>query len=96
MWEAIRSIVTSVKDALGIEIPALPVDVGGIGEAASTAVQGSVDAASGALDGVTAAGEAAAGSLDAATQMATDAPGALADTAGQALDDITGTGTGPR
>jgi hypothetical protein len=45
MWDVFKNAVTGVKDALGIELPELPVDMGSldaasIGEAATTAVQG--------------------------------------------------------
>jgi hypothetical protein len=62
MWNMIKNALIGAKDTLGIEIPGLPIDLGGVGESATTAVQGVVDsAASGLGDATTAAGEAISG-----------------------------------
>jgi hypothetical protein len=64
MWDVIKNAVIQVKDALGIEIPELPVDLGsldvaGIGEAATTAADGVTASASSAVEDLTAtAGDA--------------------------------------
>jgi hypothetical protein len=64
MWELLKTAITGVKDALGIEIPELPLDVGSIdvgsigeaadvgsiGEAATTAVQDVSESATAAVD----------------------------------------------
>jgi hypothetical protein len=48
MWESIKNALKGVKDATGIEIPGLPVDLGSIGDSAATAV----DSAAQALPGI--------------------------------------------
>jgi hypothetical protein len=64
MWDVIKNAVTELKDALGIEIPELPVDLGsldvaGIGEVATTATEGVTQSATTAVEDLTgAAGEA--------------------------------------
>jgi len=60
MWEALKKIVVSVQDALGIEIPALPVDAESIGAAAGEAVANGAAQVTEAVSGLSAAGEAAA------------------------------------
>ncbi len=50
MWEALKNAFIGVKEALGIEIPELPVDLGTLGETATTAVQGVADIATSAVD----------------------------------------------
>ena len=50
MWEALKNAFVSVKEALGIELPELPVDLGAMGETATTAVQDVADAATTAVD----------------------------------------------
>jgi hypothetical protein len=81
MWETIKNAVTSAKEALGIEIPGLPVDLGAIGETVTGAVAGATESATGALDGVAAAGEAAAGDV---AQTVSGLPTAAVDAATQA------------
>jgi hypothetical protein len=62
MWNMIKNALIGAKDTLGIEIPGLPIDLGGVAESATTAVQGVVDSAAGGLgDATTAAGEAISG-----------------------------------
>jgi hypothetical protein len=81
MWDVIKNAVTQVKDALGIEVPELPVDLGsldvaGIGEAATTAAEGVTASAPGAVEDLTAtAGEAV---TDAGTQV-TDTVSGITD-----------------
>jgi hypothetical protein len=64
MWDIIKNAMTELKDALGIEIPGLPIEVGSvdaasIGEAATTAVEGVTESAATAAEDLTAtAGEA--------------------------------------
>lgn len=58
MWEAIKNALISVKEALGIEIPGLPADLGSLGESATTAVQDVADSSTAVVD------EAAAGVVD--------------------------------
>jgi hypothetical protein len=66
MWEALKNALIGVKEALGIEIPGLPADLGSLGETATTAVQDVTDSATAAVD------EAAAGVVDGSTAI-TDA-----------------------
>ena len=73
MWEKLKNAITGAQEALGIEIPELPVDLSALGEAATGAVEG--------LTGVTET--AAAGSADvlgATSDALPDVPGAIADT----------------
>jgi len=55
MWNALKNALIGVTDAVGIELPGLPLDLGSLGETATTAVQGVTDSATGALDAATAA-----------------------------------------
>jgi hypothetical protein len=72
MWDVIKNAVTELKDALGIEIPGLPSDVGSIdaasiGEAATTATEGVTQSATTAVEDLTATvGQAV---TDAGTQV---------------------------
>ena len=62
MWEQIKNALIGVKDAVGIEIPGLPTDLGSVSESTTTAVQGVIDTAAGTLgDATTTAGEAISG-----------------------------------
>ena len=68
MWEALKNALIGVKEALGIEIPGLPADLGSLGESATTAVQdvtdsatAVVDEAAGVVDGSTAITDAITG-----------------------------------
>jgi hypothetical protein len=93
MWEVFKTAITGVKDALGIEIPELPIDLGAIdvgsfGEAATTAAQGLTESATGAADEVVAtAGEAVTADVTEMAQTLSDASAAVGDTAAQALPD---------
>ena len=75
MWETIKNALAGIKDASGIEIPGLPVDLGSLGESADTAVQSATESANGVVVG-------------GATSVAEAAPAAI-DSAAQALPDIT-------
>ena len=63
MWEALKSAFIGVKEALGIEIPDLPVDLGTLAETATTAVQDVTGSATSAAD------EAAAGAVAGSTAI---------------------------
>ncbi len=96
MWAALKDIITSAKDALGLEIPELPVDVGAIGEQASGLVQGvSEQAAAVGGDAMAVAGEAATGAAAQVTETVAGVSSA-ADAAAQALPDVTDLPSGPR
>jgi hypothetical protein len=82
MWEAMKNALMSVKEATGIEIPGLPVDLGSIGDSAATAVQ----SATGVFDGVATAAEAATGGLADVAEVAAT----TVDSASQAIPDLTG------
>jgi hypothetical protein len=83
MWDVIKNAVTELKDALGIEVPGLPIDVGSldaasIGEAATTAVEVVTQSATTAVEDLTATvGEAV---TDAGTQ-GSETVSAITDTA---------------
>ena len=53
MWETIKNALIGARDAVGIEIPELPSDLGTIGESAATAAQTATDSATGALEDLT-------------------------------------------
>jgi hypothetical protein len=95
MWDKIKNALASVKETTGIEIPGLPVDLGSIGESATTAFQDATESAttaakdvagsaSGALDGAAAATETFAGSAQGAGETAA----AALESAGQAEPDL--------
>ena len=86
MWEAIKNALIGVKDATGIEIPGLPVDLGSIGESAATAVQGVSESASGIIDGAAPAIDAVGGSVGDLTATAATA----VESATQGLPDAAG------
>ena len=66
MWELLKNALVSVKEALGIEIPGLPADLGSLGETATTAIQDVSETAT------TAVGEATGGIVE-GTTVITDA-----------------------
>ena len=68
MWEALKNALIGVKEALGIEIPGLPADLGSLGEAATTAIQDVADSATAVVD-------QAAGVVDGATAVTEAIPG---------------------
>ena len=89
MWESIKSLITGAQDALGIELPELPVDLGAAGEAATGAAQQVSESAGGLVEGATAAGETLTGDLAGAAESVTGLPAAAAESAGQVLPDLT-------
>ena len=68
MWEALENALIGVKEALGIEIPGLPADLGSLGETATTAIQDVADSATVVVD-------QAAGVADGATAVTDAIPG---------------------
>ena len=68
MWEALKNALIGVKEALGIEIPGLPADLGSLGETATTAIQDVADSATAVVD-------QAAGVVDGATAVTEAIPG---------------------
>ena len=68
MWEALKNALIDVKEALGIEIPGLPADLGSLGESATTAIQDVADSATAVVD-------QAAGVVDGATAVTDAIPG---------------------
>ena len=72
MWETIKNALAGMKDASGIEIPGLPVDLGSLGESADTAVQSVSESAAGVVDGAAAATEGVASSVAEAAPTAID------------------------
>jgi hypothetical protein len=101
MWEVFKTAIAGVKDALGIEIPELPIDlgaldVGSIGDAAAAATQGVTESATGAVDEAMAtAGEAVTADAGGMTQTLSDASTAAVDAAAQGLPnsaDVLGAG----
>lgn len=64
MWDALKNALVRMKESLGIEIPEIPVDLGTLGESATTAVQDVTDSATAAID------EAATGVVDGSTSIA--------------------------
>jgi len=68
MWEALKNALIGVKEALGIEIPGLPADLGSLGESATTAIQDVADSATAVVD-------QAAGVVDGATAVTDAIPG---------------------
>lgn len=69
MWEALKNALIGVKDALGLEIPGLPADLGSLGESASTAVQDVTESATGVVDEATAVAGEAVGVVDEITGL---------------------------
>jgi hypothetical protein len=82
MWETIKNALAGMKDASGIEIPGLPVDLGSLSESADTAVQSVSESATGVVDGAAAATEGVASSVAEAAPMAIDS-------AAQTVPDVT-------
>ena len=83
MWDAIKNALMSVKDAVGIEVPGLPADLGSLGESATTAVQSVTESATGVIDGAAPPVEAVTGGIAGVTETATTA----VDSATQTLPD---------
>jgi ABC-type transporter Mla subunit MlaD len=84
MWAAIKNALIGVKDAAGIEIPGLPIDLGSIGESAATAVQSVTESATGVIDSAATATDGVANSVADVTETAATAT----DSAAQSLPDI--------
>jgi len=80
MWEALKNALISVKEALGIEIPGLPADLGPLGETATTVVQEVADSA-------TAVGQEVA---DSATAVVQEAAAGVVDGSAAITDAVTG------
>ena len=89
MWESMKNLITGAKDALGIELPELPVDLSAAGEAATGAAQQLSESAGGLVEGVTGAGETLTGDLAGAAESVTGLPASVAESAGQVLPDLT-------
>jgi hypothetical protein len=77
MWDVIKNALISVKDATGIEIPAVPADLGAIGESATTAAQTVTESAAGSVAGVS---QTAAGAVDSVAQGLPEAAGGVIGT----------------
>lgn len=90
MWETIKDAVANLKEALGIEIPGLPADLGAVGETVTGAVGGITESATTALDGLGAVGQTAVGGLADAANAVSGLPAAAVDSATQAVPDIPG------
>ena len=69
MWETIKNALAGLKDASGIEIPGLPVDMGSLGESATGVVDGATAATEGVASSVAEAGPTA---IDSAAQALPD------------------------
>ncbi len=89
MWEAIKNAVTSAREVLGIELPELSVDVGSVGDAATSAAQGITDPATGALDSLTATADLAAGEVTGVAEAVSGLPGAAVDSVTALLTGLT-------
>lgn len=72
MWETIKNALAGMKEASGIEIPGLPVDLGSLGESADTAVQSVTESANGVVDSATSVVEAAPTAIDSAARALPD------------------------
>jgi hypothetical protein len=86
MWETFKNALVGVKDAVGIEIPGLPSDLGAMDDSVATTVQSATESATGVLDGATAATDGLADSVAGVSETAAT----TGDSAAQALQDITG------
>ena len=83
MWAALKKAVAGVTESLGIEIPGLPIDLGGVGDAAATAAQGVTESATGAVEGLTGVTETLSGGA------AEGVSASAVDSAAQVLPDLT-------
>jgi hypothetical protein len=92
MWEAIKKALVGVKDATGIEIPALPADLGSIADSARAAVASVAESGAGGIEGAAPALDAVAGTVAGASQSAAtavaDAGAVLPDVAAGIIGDI--------
>jgi len=71
MWETIKKALTGITEATGIEIPGLPVDLGAVGDAATTGAQSLTESATGLTETASGLTETASGVVESATS-ATD------------------------
>lgn len=55
MWEALKKALARITEALGLEIPGLPADLGSLADSATTAVEGVTESTTAAVDEVAAA-----------------------------------------
>jgi len=86
MWESIKNLIIGAKDALGIELPELPVDLGAAGEELTgNVLTGDLAGASETAAGLPAAQSAG----QSAAQSAESAGASAAESAAQVLPDLT-------
>ncbi|WP_407343591.1 hypothetical protein [Pengzhenrongella phosphoraccumulans] len=64
MWETIKKALTGITEATGIEIPGLPVDLGAVGDAATTGVQSLTESATGLTETASGVVESATSATD--------------------------------
>jgi hypothetical protein len=64
MWESLKKALTGVTEAIGIEIPGLPVDLGAVGDAAVTGVQSVTESAAGLTETAAGLTESASGVVE--------------------------------
>jgi hypothetical protein len=99
MWESLKNLLVGATDALGIELPGLPVDLGSLGESASTAVSSVAESVTGATEALAPLSDQLAGGVadlgQAASQLPTDAFDA-ASAALPSLPDLTADGAAAR
>ncbi|MEA5053943.1 MAG: hypothetical protein VB093_10945 [Propionicimonas sp.] len=74
MWESIKNLFTGAKDALGIEIPELPVDLGGLQDSAATAAASVTETVNGATGAALPFGTAVTDSVADISQKVSDLP----------------------
>jgi hypothetical protein len=92
MWEALKNAATGIKDALGIEIPDLPVDLTSLGDTANTTMQAGSETLAGATDSLSAAGSAVTEGVPGIAESASGIAQTTIDNATQALPDVDLTG----
>ena len=84
MWESIKTLLVGAKDLLGVEIPGLPVDLGSLGESASTAVSSVTESVTGATEAVAPLGDQLTGGVADLGQAASQLPADALDVASAA------------
>ena len=57
MWKTLKNALIGVTDEVGIEVPGLPIDLGPLGDSATTAAQDLTASTTGAIDRATGAAE---------------------------------------
>jgi hypothetical protein len=72
MWQALRDILTSAKESLGIEVPDTAAVTDAVTTATDAASSAATDAADTATGAISTAGEAAAGAGEQITSKLTD------------------------